>query len=392
MSSYLFASESVSAGHPDKVCDQISDALVDAALTQNPLARVAIETLATTNRVVLAGEVGGIELSSAQMEAIVRQVVREIGYQQQGFHWENLTVENFVHQQSADIAQGVTGDVEGAGDQGLMFGFACNETPTLMPAALFYAHKILENLADARSRLLHPHLGPDAKSQVVLRYVDGKPVGAESIVLSTQHAPNLSCPEVRELVTPIIRESLPRGWMCSEDKLYVNPTGRFVEGGPAADTGLTGRKIIVDTYGGYAPHGGGAFSGKDPSKVDRSAAYMMRYVAKNVVASGLAERATVQISYAIGKAEPLSFYINTHGTGRVQWEQLYEVIQSQVDLTPRGIRNWLQLDRPIYRPTATYGHFGRTPDELDHFPWEKLDLAEVLRENFKNEAQEVVFA
>ncbi|MFN9000857.1 MAG: methionine adenosyltransferase [Holosporales bacterium] len=382
--------ESVSAGHPDKVCDQISDALVDAALRQNSQARVAIETLATTNQIVLAGEIGGVDLPKEHMEQIVRQVVRDIGYEQEGFHWQTLKIDNFVHAQSTDIAQGVVGDIEGAGDQGLMFGFACLEAPTLMPAALYYAHKILENLVAARAEGLQAYLGPDAKSQVVLRYDEGKPVGAESIVLSTQHKEQVSIQEVRDMVAPIIRATLPEGWMCREDKLYINPTGRFVIGGPAADTGLTGRKIIVDTYGGYAPHGGGAFSGKDPSKVDRSAAYMMRYLAKNIVASGLADRATVQVSYAIGKAEPLSFYINTHGTGKVAWQELYAFLMQTIDLTPRGIRNHLKLDQPIYQPTATYGHFGRAPDAQGCFSWEKLDLVSSLQSHFNCQSKDVV--
>jgi S-adenosylmethionine synthetase len=383
---YLFTSESVSEGHPDKVCDRISDAIVDAFLTADPHSRVALETLTTTNRVVMAGEVRGPQSVDAEhMENIARAAVRDIGYEQDGFHWHNMAVECFVHSQSPDIAMGVDAagnKDEGAGDQGLMFGYACRETDALMPAPIFYAHEILKSLAEARHSGAEPGLGPDSKSQVTLRYEDGKPVGAASVVVSTQHGAELEQDEVREIVRPHVLNVLPDGWMCEEEEFYVNPTGRFVVGGPDGDAGLTGRKIIVDTYGGAAPHGGGAFSGKDPTKVDRSAAYATRYLAKNVVASGLADRCTIQVAYAIGVSHPLSVYVDTHGTGSVDEEKLADTLREVMDLSPRGIREHLGLSRPIYARTAAYGHFGREPDADGGFSWEKTDLADSLRNAF----------
>jgi S-adenosylmethionine synthetase len=385
-STYLFTSESVSEGHPDKVCDRISDAIVDAFLTADSQSRVAVETLTTTNRVVLAGEVRGPQsVDAEQMENIARAAVRDIGYEQDGFHWRNMAVECFVHSQSPDIAMGVDAagnKDEGAGDQGLMFGFACRETDALMPAPIYYAHEILKSLAEARHSGAEPGLGPDSKSQVTLRYEDGKPVGAASVVVSTQHNEELEQEDIREIVRPHVLNVLPDGWMCEEDQFYVNPTGRFVVGGPDGDAGLTGRKIIVDTYGGAAPHGGGAFSGKDPTKVDRSAAYATRYLAKNVVASGLAERCTIQVAYAIGVSHPLSVYVDTHGTGTVDEEKLADTLRDVMDLSPRGIREHLGLSRPIYARTAAYGHFGREPEADGGFSWEKTDLADSLRDAF----------
>lgn len=387
-SDYIFTSESVSEGHPDKVCDQISDAIVDEILTINPEGRAAIETLATTNHVTIAGEYRGADsLTRGRMNDIAQQVVKSIGYDQEGFDWKKISFENHVHQQSADIAMGVdsgSNKEEGAGDQGIMFGFACKETPELMPATLHYAHRILQTLSEARrsGKGKLAELRPDAKSQVSLEYKDGKPVRAASVVVSTQHSKDISQKEIREIVRNIIEASLPKGWMPKEEQLFVNPTGQFVIGGPDGDTGLTGRKIIVDTYGGAAPHGGGAFSGKDPTKVDRSAAYAARYLAKNVVAAGLAERCTIQLSYAIGIARPVSFYVNTHG-GEVDHQKLEKVLQQLVDLRPQGIRTHLKLNRPIYLPTASYGHFGREPGKNGEFSWEKLDLVEALQREFK---------
>jgi S-adenosylmethionine synthetase len=380
---YLFTSESVSEGHPDKVCDRISDAIVDTFLTAEATARVACETLVTTNRIVLAGEVRGpASITHQILEDVARHAVKEIGYEQDGFHWKNAAVDVHVHSQSGDIAQGVDSSGnkdEGAGDQGIMFGYACRETPAFMPAPIYYSHAILRSLADARHSGSEPGLGPDSKSQVTLRYVDGKPVGAASVVVSTQHAENLDQDQVREIVRPHVVNVLPDGWMCPEDEFYVNPTGRFVIGGPDGDTGLTGRKIIVDTYGGAAPHGGGAFSGKDPSKVDRSAAYAARYLAKNVVAAGLADRCTIQLAYAIGVSKPLSVYVDTHGGGQADEDRLSAVMQDVVDLSPRGIREHLKLSRPIYARTAAYGHFGREPEPDGGFSWERLDLVDALK-------------
>jgi S-adenosylmethionine synthetase len=381
-SDYLFTSESVSEGHPDKVCDRISDELVDSFLSVDPFSRVAIETLTTSNRVVMAGEVRGPQsVNSDKMISIARDAVRDIGYEQEGFHWEKMTVDCFVHSQSSDIAMGVDAGGnkdEGAGDQGLMFGYACKETPALMPAPIFYAHAILKSLSESRHLGKEPDLGPDSKSQITLRYENGIPVCATSIVLSTQHSESVGQEEVREIVRPYVLQVLPDGWMCEEDSFYVNPTGRFVIGGPDGDCGLTGRKIIVDTYGGAAPHGGGAFSGKDPTKVDRSAAYATRYLAKNVVAAGLADRCTIQLAYAIGVSHPLSVYVDTHGTGQVEESKLADVLREVMDLTPRGIREHLGLSKPIYARTSAYGHFGREPEGDGGFSWEKTNLSEAL--------------
>ncbi len=385
--SFLFTSESVSEGHPDKVADRISDTVLDAYLDADPEARVACETLVTTNRIVLAGEVRGPEAVIGALEARVRQAVREIGYDQAGFSWREATsFECHLHAQSADIAVGVDAagnKDEGAGDQGIMFGFATDETTSLMPAPIHYAHQILHVLRDLR-RAGDAGLQPDAKSQVTLEYRDGKPVRATSVVISTQHDEDVTQAALRERLAAVVRHVLPDGWMCADDELYVNPTGVFVIGGPDGDCGLTGRKIIVDTYGGAAPHGGGAFSGKDPTKVDRSAAYACRYLAKNVVAAGLASRCTLQISYAIGVAHPLSVYVDLHGTGRdVDEARLEGVLREVLDLSPQGIRRHLRLNRPIYAQSSAYGHFGRTPDpELDDFTWERTDLIEPLRVAF----------
>ena len=381
---YLFTSESVSEGHPDKVCDQISDAVVDLYLGADPYARVAVETLATTNRIILAGEVRGPHsVTHEMMEEAARECVKQIGYEQAGFHWRDLDVQCYVHEQSSDIAQGVdasgTKD-EGAGDQGIMFGYGCTETEDYMPAPLYYAHRILEDIAKARHAGTLPELGPDAKSQVTLLYENGKPVKATSIVVSTQHGEDVSQDRVHEIVRSFVEGVVPQGWMPAEEEFYINPTGRFVVGGPDGDAGLTGRKIIVDTYGGAAPHGGGAFSGKDPTKVDRSAAYAARYIAKNVVAAGLAEKCTLQLSYAIGVSKPLSIYVDFSGTGRVDEHRLEKAIGEVIDLSPRGIREHLGLNRPIYRRTAAYGHFGRKPDNDGGFSWEKLDLVEPLKD------------
>jgi len=383
---FLFTSESVSEGHPDKVADRISDAVVDAFLGADPYARVAVETLVTTNLIVLAGEVRGpASVTPSLMEDLARHAVKEIGYEQDGFHWKNATVLNHVHAQSADIAVGVdaAGEKdEGAGDQGIMFGYATNETPTLMPAPIYYSHEILKSLAEARHSGAAPQLLPDSKSQVTLEYRDGKPVRATSVVVSHQHVDGLSAAEIKEIVRPHVANVLPEGWMPSDDQFYVNPTGRFVIGGPDGDTGLTGRKIIVDTYGGAAPHGGGAFSGKDPTKVDRSAAYAARYLAKNVVGAGLAERCVIQLSYAIGVSKPLSVYVDTYGTGKVDEDKLSQALQDLMDLSPRGIRTHLALNKPIYARTAAYGHFGRNPDADGGFSWEKLDLVDPLKRAF----------
>jgi len=383
---YLFTSESVAEGHPDKVCDRISDAIVDTFLAHDPYARVAVETLATTNRVVLAGEVRGPkEVNAELLEQVVRHAVKEIGYEQNGFNWQTLGVENHIHEQSPDIAQGVDAagnKDEGAGDQGIMFGYACRETEAFMPAPIYLAHGILRSLAEARHSGAEPGLGPDAKSQVTLIYENGEPCGAASVVVSTQHAADIEQDAVREIVRPHVVNVLNEGWMCPESEFYVNPTGRFVVGGPDGDCGLTGRKIIVDTYGGAAPHGGGAFSGKDPTKVDRSAAYAARYLAKNVVAAELATRCTIQLSYAIGVARPLSVYVDTHGTGQADEEKLSRVLQEMLNLSPRGIREHLGLNRAIYARTAAYGHFGRPAEPDGGFSWERLDLVEDLRSAF----------
>jgi len=383
---HLFTSESVSEGHPDKVSDRISDAIVDLFLAKDPHSRVAAETLCTTNFILLAGEVRGPDsLTHEDFRQTARNAVRDIGYEQHGFHWKDCEVQSQIHSQSKDIAMGVDSadnKDEGAGDQGLMFGFACRETEVLMPAPIYFSHAILKDMAAARHAGTAPGLEPDSKSQVTLRYVNGKPVGATSIVVSTQHAERLDQDDVREIVRPFVLNVLPEGWMCDEKNFYVNPTGRFVIGGPDGDAGLTGRKIIVDTYGGAAPHGGGAFSGKDPTKVDRSAAYAARYLAKNVVASGLAERCTIQLAYAIGVSEPLSVYINTDGTGQVDEEKLSDTLRELMNLTPRGIREHLQLNRPIYARTSAYGHFGREPEADGGFSWERTDLVQELKSAF----------
>ncbi len=384
MNSYLFTSESVSEGHPDKICDRLSDSLLDLALSHNPNARVAIETLATTNRVILAGEVSGLDVSFFNaIDQTVRLAIKDIGYHQEGFNWENVQIENFIHAQSDDIALGV--DRNGAGDQGIMFGYATDECSfcDYMPAPLYFAHNILKSLAQKRKAGYIQGLEPDAKSQITLFYEDNKPVGVDTLIVSTQHHPDLSQETVKEMVRQSVLEVLPSGFICPDEHFYVNPTGRFVIGGPTGDTGLTGRKIIVDTYGGAAPHGGGAFSGKDPTKVDRSAAYMLRYLAKNIVAGGFANKCLIQISYAIGIARPLAIYVNTFGTGILPDSKIAQILFNEVDLTPCGIRTHLKLNSPIYTPTAAYGHFGREPTENGSFSWEKLDFISELKNLFQ---------
>lgn len=389
-SDFLFASESVSEGHPDKVADRISDTILDTYLAADPEARVACETLVTTNQVILAGELRGPKsITKEMLNEKARETIREIGYDQDGFSWKTANILNLLHAQSPHIAVGVDSNEskdEGAGDQGIMFGFATSETETLMPAPIYYAHKILKNLNDLRKSSDHKGKGflPDAKSQVTLRYVHGKPVGATSVVLSTQHEESMPQEKIRDVLKELITNTLPEGWMCPDKEFYVNPTGIFVIGGPDGDCGLTGRKIIVDTYGGAAPHGGGAFSGKDPTKVDRSAAYACRYLAKNIVASGLADLCTLQISYAIGVSHPLSVYVDLHGTGKdIDEAKLEKVLRELMDLSPRGIRKHLRLNRPIYKQTSAYGHFGRHPDPVkDDFTWEKTDLVDALRNAF----------
>ncbi|MEM1422313.1 MAG: methionine adenosyltransferase [Pseudomonadota bacterium] len=380
---YIFTSESVSEGHPDKVCDQISDTVLDAYLSEEPQARVACETLATTNRVVIAGEVRGPEAVLGRVEEMARETVKEIGYEQDGFHWRNMDVAVHLHAQSSEIAQGVDSNDskdEGAGDQGLMFGYAVDETPEFMPAPIYYSHEILRRLASARKSGETPQLGPDAKSQLTVRYENYMPVEVTSIVLSSQHLdPTLDSQDVRHIVEPYINSVLPSEWVSERTEWHVNPTGKFVIGGPDGDAGLTGRKIIVDTYGGAAPHGGGAFSGKDPTKVDRSAAYAARYLAKNIVGAKLAKRCCIQVAYAIGVAQPLSILVDTYGTGEVEGALLERAIPKVMDLSPRGIRTHLKLNAPIYKRTAAYGHFGRQPDPEGGFTWEKLDLTDELR-------------
>ena len=387
---FLFTSESVSEGHPDKVADRISDTVVDAYLAADPYARVACETLVTTNRIVLAGETRGPDtITREHLAHLARLAVHDIGYDQEGFSWRNAKIDVHLHAQSADIAAGVDAagnKDEGAGDQGIMFGYACTETEALMPAPIYYSHLILRRISELRraGNEMVKGLLPDAKSQVTLKYVDGKPVGATSIVVSIQHEEGMTAPQIKEMLNPLVKAALPAGWMPEQNEFYVNPTGNFVIGGPDGDCGLTGRKIIVDTYGGAAPHGGGAFSGKDPTKVDRSAAYVCRYLAKNVVAAGLAERCTLQLSYAIGVSEPLSLYVDLHGTERdVDQLKLEKTLRQLVNLTPRGIREHLQLNRPIYAVTSAFGHFGRTPDaDLGTFTWEKTDLVPSLKSAF----------
>ncbi len=386
---YLFTSESVSEGHPDKICDRISDAVVDLMLEKYQEARVACETMVSTNRTIIAGEYRlpeGIEISNDEIEKLVRQTVYDIGYEQDGYHWEKMHFECHLHAQSSNIAIGVdkSGNKdEGAGDQGLMFGHACDETKDLMPAPIYYAHKILKEMSRIRHNDKNSFLLPDSKSQITLQYKDGKPVKTSSIVVSTQHIRNCSQDDIRDIVRDIVIKTLPDGWMCPEDEFYVNPTGIFEIGGPDGDAGLTGRKIIVDTYGGASPHGGGAFSGKDPTKVDRSAAYLTRYLAKNVVAASVASKCTIQIAFAIGVSKPLSLYVNTYGTGIIEDSKIEKILLNLVDMSPRGIREHLKLNKPIYVPTSSYGHFGRIPNEEieGSFTWERTDLVEdILKE------------
>jgi S-adenosylmethionine synthetase len=382
---FLFTSESVSEGHPDKVCDQISDLLVDAYLSKDPYSRLAIETFATTNMVIIGGEIRAPEISKNDIEDLIRTKVKQIGYQQPGFDYQTLKIMNLLHKQSPDIAIGVDSSSnkdEGAGDQGIMFGYATNETDVLMPAPIYYAHRILHNIMDATRSGELKGLGPDAKSQITLCYENGVPIKADTILVSIQHQEGMTQKQVRDLITPYVIKTLPQGWMCDDHKFLVNPTGKFVIGGPDGDAGLTGRKIIVDTYGGSAPHGGGAFSGKDPTKVDRSAAYMARYLAKNIVAAGFANKCTIQISYAIGVSRPLSLYVDTHKCP-ITNQKLIKIINDIVDLSPRGIRQHLKLNKPIYQRTATYGHFGREPEIDGGFSWEKIDLAEKLKSYIK---------
>jgi len=384
---YLFTSESVSEGHPDKVCDRISDMVVDAYLSADPLSRVACETLATTNKVVLAGEVRGPSIDKDNLIDQVRECIKDIGYEQKGFHWKNCEIENHLHEQSSDIAMGVdsgSNKDEGAGDQGIMFGFACKDTESLMPAPIYYAHQILLKMAEARKNKSNEEFEPDSKSQITMLYENGKPKKVASVVVSTQHKEGLSPGYIKDLVRPFVYDCIPENLIneLKDKDFYVNPTGNFVIGGPDGDSGLTGRKIIVDTYGGAAPHGGGAFSGKDPSKVDRSAAYAARYLAKNIVAANLAEECVIQLSYAIGVSKPLSIYINTNGTNQVDEIKIENLIPELFDLSPRGIREHLQLSNPIYVPTSAYGHFGRTPTIEGHFTWEKTDLVESFKNAF----------
>ena len=386
MSEYLFTSESVSEGHPDKVADRISDGIVDLYLGAQPDARVAAETLVTTNRIVVAGEVRGPKsITSADIEEVARSAVKDIGYEQEGFHWDKAAFHNYLHEQSVDIAMGVDAagnKDEGAGDQGIMFGYACDETESLMPAPIDFSHRILKALAKERHSNANSILEPDSKSQVTLKYIDGKPVAATSVVVSTQHKDGISQEDLRDLVRTHVEKVLPQGWMCPEEEFYVNPTGNFVIGGPDGDAGLTGRKIIVDTYGGAAPHGGGAFSGKDPTKVDRSAAYAARYLAKNVVASGIAANCTIQLAYAIGVSKPLALYVDLWGNPKADTARLAKVLQEMVNLSPRGIREHLSLSRPIYERTAAYGHFGRAPAKDGGFSWERTDLVAALKSEF----------
>ena len=385
--SFLFTSESVSEGHPDKVCDRISDMVVDSYLSQDPLSRVACETLTTTNKVVLAGEIRGPSITKDEIISKVRECIKDIGYEQEGFHWKNSDIECHLHEQSSDIAMGVdsgSNKDEGAGDQGIMFGFACRDTEELMPAPIHYSHQILLKMAASRKKGQSVELEPDSKSQITMLYENGKPSKVTSVVVSTQHKEGLNPEEIKEVVKPFVYDSIPSELIADlkDEEFYVNPTGNFVIGGPDGDSGLTGRKIIVDTYGGAAPHGGGAFSGKDPSKVDRSAAYAARYLAKNIVAAGLSEECTIQLSYAIGISKPLSIYINTNGTSQVDESKIEKILPELFDLSPRGIREHLKLSNPIYEPTSAYGHFGRVPDDKGHFTWEKTDLVEELKKTF----------
>lgn len=374
---YIFTSESVSEGHPDKVCDIISDSVLDLYLSKFPESRVACETLVTTNTVVIAGEVRGPEIKSDEIEKLIRSRVKDIGYEQEGFNWKNFKFTNYLHSQSQDIAVGVDSfgnKDEGAGDQGIMFGYACAETKDLMPAPISYSHKVLQLMSEARKSGKEKSLKPDSKSQFSVIYEKGKPKGISSVVVSTQHEENLDQEKVKEIVRPYVLSVIPKGWMCDEKNFYVNPTGRFVIGGPDGDSGLTGRKIIVDTYGGAAPHGGGAFSGKDPTKVDRSAAYVARYLAKNIVAAGVSEKCLIQLSYAIGVSQPLSIYIDLFDGEDKKSKKIEEIISKNFNLSPRGIRELLKLNKPIYQKTAAYGHFGRQPEDNGSFSWEKIDL------------------
>ncbi len=384
---YSFTSESVSEGHPDKVCDRISDMVVDMYLSKDPLSRVACETLTTTNKVVLAGEVRGPSIKKEELILQVRECIKDIGYEQEGFHWKNCQIESHLHEQSSDIAMGVdagSNKDEGAGDQGIMFGYACKDTNEFMPAPIHYAHQILLKMAEARKSGKTKEIEPDSKSQITMLYENGKPSKVTSIVISTQHKPGFSHGQIKEIVKPFVYECIPKSLIdnLKDENFFVNPTGNFVIGGPDGDSGLTGRKIIVDTYGGAAPHGGGAFSGKDPSKVDRSAAYAARYLAKNIVAANLSKECVIQLSYAIGVSQPLSIYINTNGTSNVDELKIEKIIPELFDLSPRGIREHLKLSNPIYEPTAAYGHFGRSPSDEGHFTWEKLNLVEELKKSF----------
>lgn len=386
LKNYTFTSESVSEGHPDKVCDAVSDAILDTYLKEDPYSRVAVETMASTNFLAIAGEVRGSDkITHDILEDVARQTVKKIGYEQDGFHWKDLECVIKVHSQSPEIAMGVDSNDskdEGAGDQGIMFGYACDETEAYMPAPIYYSHRLLQELAKDRHAGILDKFGPDAKSQFSIDYRDRKAVGSSAIVLSTQHDESLTQDDVRALIMPYIERILPEGWLCDEQNIYINPTGKFVIGGPDGDAGLTGRKIIVDTYGGSAPHGGGAFSGKDPTKVDRSAAYALRYLAKNVVAAGLAKECTLQVSYAIGISKPLSFYVMCNGTAKVEEKEIAKVLNELMDLSPRGIREHLQLNRPIYSCTSSYGHFGRNPRDDGSFSWEKTDLVDELKRHF----------
>jgi len=380
---YLFTSESVSEGHPDKVCDRISDMVVDTYLRAEPQSRVACETLTTTNKVVLAGETRGPDINKDELISKVRDCIKDIGYEQEGFHWSNVSIDTFLHSQSADIALGVdaTGNKdEGAGDQGIMFGFACNETDVLMPAPIHYSHKILRLMAEDRKSGKLKNIEPDSKSQITIEYKEGKPASVKSVVISTQHSANIDQSQVRELVKPYIEKSIPKNLLngLDDNEIYINPTGNFVIGGPNADSGLTGRKIIVDTYGGAAPHGGGAFSGKDPTKVDRSAAYVSRYLAKNVVASKIADKCLIQLSYAIGVSKPLSIYVDLFDNNEEKSKYVEKLISENFDLSPRGIREMLGLNKPIYEKTAAYGHFGRNPESDGSFSWENIDKKDVF--------------
>jgi len=380
---YIFTSESVSEGHPDKVCDIVSDTVLDLYISKFNESRVACETLATTNKVVISGEVRGPKISSDEIEKVIREQIKNIGYEQKGFHWKNLEFFNYLHEQSADIAQGVDSGGnekdEGAGDQGIMFGYACNETKELMPAPIIYSHKILQSLAQARKSGELKLLGPDSKSQISVIYENQKPIGVSSVVVSSQHDESINQKQVKEMIRPYVKKILPENWVCPEDQFYVNPTGKFVIGGPDGDTGLTGRKIIVDTYGGASFHGGGAFSGKDPTKVDRSAAYMARYLAKNIVASGIVDKAVIQLSYAIGVSQPLSIYLDIFQENENLVNKIIKVIKNNFNLSPRGIREKLELNKPIYKKTAAYGHFGRSPDKDGSFSWEKVDCIEIFK-------------